>query len=351
MTSDTGSQVVVNGRFLTRRLTGVERHGREILRWFGDGYRVERSARALNGVMGHAWEQFILPLKLNPGSILWSPANTGPLMVRDQALTIHDLSPLEHPEWFRRNFVLWYRLFLPILVKHVRNVFAPSEYVKQKLMRRFGINNVIVTPNGVDRSVFHPGAKQTAHHLPECYVLFVGSIEPRKNLGALFQAWHEIKDDFRETWLIIAGASGHVFRPVELSDRIERVRFLGYIDDESLPGLYADAALFVLPSLDEGFGLPALEALACGTPVIVSNAGALPETVADAGLIFQLGCHSPEGTPGRCEQGEESLSTSMRQCLSDEALRVSLKEKGLARAELFSWQKTADLIWNTLNEI
>jgi glycosyltransferase involved in cell wall biosynthesis len=238
---------------------------------------------------------------------------------------------------------LWYRLFLPILVKRVRQVFTPSEYVKRKIMSRFEVKDVIVTPNGVDRSVFHPGAKQKTHDVPECYVLFVGSIEPRKNLGTLLQAWHAIKDDFKETWLLVAGTGGPVFKPVEFSHKIERVRFLGYVADEALPGLYADATLFVLPSFEEGFGLPALEAMACGTPVIVSNGGALSETVADAGLIFRLRCHS--------EQSEESLSSSMRQCLSDEALRLSFKEKGLARAQSFSWQKTAELIWNTLDEI
>ncbi|HEX9837759.1 MAG TPA: glycosyltransferase family 1 protein [Anaerolineales bacterium] len=372
MTRNAGLQVVVNGRFLTRRVTGVERHGREILRCIGDRYRVERPARALNGVVGHVWEQFILPRNINPRSILWSPANTGPLILRDQALTVHDLSPLEHPEWFRTSFALWYRLFLPILVKRVRQVFTPSEYVKRKIMSRFEIKDVIVTPNGVDRSVFHPGAKQNTHDVPECYVLFVGSIEPRKNLGTLLQAWHEIKDDFKDTWLLIAGTGGRVFRSVELSHTVERVRFLGYVDDETLPGLYADATLFVLPSFEEGFGLPALEAMACGTPVIVSNGGALPETVADAGLIFRLRCHSePFDSPalpgmvrdharGRCASGasvaqgkrrEESLSSSMRQCLSDEALRLSFKEKGLAHAQSFSWQKTAELIWNTLDEI
>jgi glycosyltransferase involved in cell wall biosynthesis len=359
MTREGRSQVVVNGRFLTRRVTGVERHGREILQFLGVRPRVERPALALRGFTGHAWEQVILPRKLNPGSILWSPANTGPLIIREQALTIHDLSPLEHPEWFRSDFALWYRLFLPILVKRVQKVFTPSEYVKRKVMKRFEIDSVIVTPNGVDRSVFHPGAQQNKYDLPDCYILFVGSLEPRKNLKTLLQVWHTIKNDFKDTWLMIAGAGGRVFRPVELSHTIERVRFLGYVDDESLPGLYAGATLLVLPSLDEGFGLPALEAMACGTPVIVSNTGALPETIADAGLIFELGCRSPEGTPGRCEPfdvaqdklHEESLSASLRQGLGDEALRSSLREKGLARAKLFSWQTTAESIWKTLNEI
>jgi glycosyltransferase involved in cell wall biosynthesis len=328
--------IVVNGRFLARRVTGVERYGREILRYFGDHARVEATLQ--QGWRGHAWEQFILPTKLDRHSILWSPANTGPLLIQSQALTLHDLSPLEHPDWFRRSFTTWYRLFIPILARRVRTVFTPSEYVKRKIVRRFGIKNVIVTPNGVDQSLFHPGAKQRRSGLPECYVLFVGSLEPRKNLNLLLSAWNEIKDEFKEMWLIIAGASGNVFRPMHLSHEIERVCFLGYVDDEALAGLYANARLFVLPSQDEGFGLPALEAMASGAPVIISDGGALPEVVGEAGMMFSLS--NPDG-----------LSHTLRECLSDERLRHELKEKGLARAREFSWQATAELVWKHLHEI
>src|SRR5688572_30307777 len=125
--------IVVNGRFLARRVTGVERYGREVLRYIGSRSRVESTRR--QGWMGHAWEQFLLPAKLDRGSLLWSPANTGPLMMQEQVLTIHDLSPLEHPEWFRASFAAWYRLFLPLLAKRVRKVFTPSEYVKQKVTK------------------------------------------------------------------------------------------------------------------------------------------------------------------------------------------------------------------------
>src|SRR5678815_5757471 len=168
MRRDTTSQVVVNGRFLTRRVTGVERYGHEILRYMGSSCRVESTHR--QGWRGHAWEQFMLTTKLNRNSILWSPANTGPLMIRNQVLTIHDLSPLEHPEWYRGSFAGWYRLFLPILAKRVHRVLVPSAYVKQKVMRRFGLENVIVTPNGVNRSFFHPDAIQKKFDLPKCYV-------------------------------------------------------------------------------------------------------------------------------------------------------------------------------------
>lgn len=327
-------EIVVNGRFLSRRITGVERYGREILSYIGSNCRLEKTG--VNGLAGHAWEQFILPLKMNAGSILWSPANTGPLWIQAQALTIHDLSPLEHPEWFKKNFAAWYRLFLPILARRVRVVFTPSDYVKHKVEKQTGIRNVIVTPNGVDVSRFHPQAKQDTFTFPKRYILFVGSLQPRKNLQLLLQAWQTIKDEFKDLSLVVAGGVGPVFEAIKFVAE-ERVRFLGYVADSDLPGLYAHAALSVLPSLDEGFGLPALEAMACGTPVIVSNAGALPEVVGDAGLIFDV-------------SKVDDLIRAIREVLCARNMRLTLQEKGLARAKTYSWRQSAERIWNTLHE-
>lgn len=336
MSRERAFQVVVNGRFLARRVTGVERYGREILRYLGDMPRIESTR--WQGWRGHAWEQFMLPGRLNQDSILWSPANTGPLLVRRQALTVHDLSPLEHPEWFRAGFAAWYRLFLPILVKRVQTVFVPSEYVKQKVIRRFGDRKIILTPNGVDHSRFHPSAKQTRTDLPQEYLLFVGTLEPRKNLGGLLQAWNEIKNDFKEMWLIIAGVSGSVFKTIHVSHEIERICFPGYVDDETLAGLYANASLFVLPSQDEGFGLPALEAMASGTPVLVSDGGALPEVVGEAGMTV-------------CLSDQQALTNALRECLGNTRLRAELREKGLKRAQKYSWQTTAEIVWRSLHEL
>jgi glycosyltransferase involved in cell wall biosynthesis len=190
----------------------------------------------------------------------------------------------------------------------------------------------------VDRSIFHPFAKQSGYDLPQKYVLFVGTLEPRKNLQGLLRAWSEIKDEFNKTYLVIAGSPGTVFEPLRLTAALERVLFLGYVDDANLPGLYAGATAFVLPSIEEGFGLPALEAMACGTPVIVSDGGAMPETVGSSAMIFRL------SDPG-------SLTTALRRCLEDEQMRSDMKEKGLARAEQFKWQTTAEQVWNTLYEI
>jgi glycosyltransferase involved in cell wall biosynthesis len=204
-------------------------------------------------------------------------------------------------------------------------------------MKRFGIQNLIVTPNGVDASHFCPDAQQNTHQLPERFILFVGSLQPRKNLKVLLDAWSEIKNEYAETWLVIAGEMGNVYNKTELSTN-ERVHFLGYVAEENLPGLYAKAMVFVLPSFDEGFGLPALEAMACGTPVIVSDGGALPEVIGNAGLMFQL-------------SNAAGLSNAIRECLENRALSSSLVARGLERVKEFSWQNSAELIWNALNEI
>lgn len=326
-------EIVVNARFLSRPITGVERYGREILSFIGSRCRLEKTR--FNGFTGHLWEQFVLPAKLTANSVLWSPANTGPLCVRNQALTVHDLSPLEHPEWFRKSFARWYALLLPLLIKRVQVIFTPTDYVRQKIVRRFGTERVTTAPNGVNTLCFHPDAKQYIYQLPERFILFVGSLQPRKNLQALWIAWSEIKNEYQNLWLVIAGRHSSIYAKTELAAS-ERVHFLGYIPEEALAGLYAKATLFVLPSLDEGFGLPALEAMACGTPVIVSSGGALPEVVGSAGLIFDL------RQPG-------SLSPMIRSCLEDHALYSSLVARGLEHVQKFSWKNSAELIWNTLN--
>jgi glycosyltransferase involved in cell wall biosynthesis len=210
--------------------------------------------------------------------------------------------------------------------------------VKQKVIRRFGITAVHVTPNGVNHSLFHPDAKQTRFDLPRKYVLFVGTLEPRKNLSRLVQAWDEIRVDFGDVWLVIVGASGNVFKPIHVSREMERVCFLGYVDDETLAGLYAHASLFVLPSQDEGFGLPALEAMASGAPVLVSDGGALPELVGDAGMVF-------------CQSKPNDLKNRLRESLSDAKHGAVFREKGLERAKNFSWLKTTEIVWKNLHDI
>jgi glycosyltransferase involved in cell wall biosynthesis len=331
-------KLAVNGRFLSRPLTGVERYGQEILKRLGPDLRVIRPGRQPRGLGGHAWEQLVLPGQVRPGELLWSPANSGPLAVREQVLTLHDLSPLEHPEWYVPAFAWWYRFFVPRLVRRVRQVVVSSEYMRQKMLRRFSRPGLAVTvaPGGVDCTRFRPDAARPAG-LPAHYVLFVGSLQPRKNLGLLLQAWSQVQSRYPHVWLLVAGAPDAVFSRQVFPSHIERLGWLGYTPEADLPGLYAGAQVYVQPSQEEGFGLTALEALACGAPLIAARAGALPEVAGEAALWFD---------PARASQ----LAERLERCLSDPALRASLAEKGLARAQAFGWERPTEALREVLQQ-
>lgn len=333
--------LVVNGRFLARPVTGVERYAKEILsrlmQHMPGQLRLVPPPAWSHGWRGHFWEQLILPRHLRTKELLWSPANTGPAMVSSQVLTLHDISPLEHPEWFAPAFASWYKLFLPLLVRQARCIMVPSYYVQRKITSFFKLpsGRVIVVPGGVDEEVFYPSDSQPLD-LPASYVLFVGSIQARKNLARLFLAWQLVQSAVPDTWLLVAGAGSQVFRPPTLPE-IQRVKFLGFVPDNFLPGLYANAALFILPSLDEGFGLPVLEAMACGVPVAAANAGALPEVVGDAGLIFD-----PLDIP--------AIASALNRGLVDRALRHTLRQRGFSRTQNFSWHASAEMMRKVIEE-
>jgi len=329
-----------NGRFLSRRMTGVERYGRELVQRLHPNLRVISAPTGQSGFAGHLWEQFSLPGLLRTDEVLWSPANTGPLAVRNQVLSLHDLSALEHPEWYSPLFGAWYRLLIPLLVRRVKRVVVPSRFVRMQLQKRFSLpdSTLSVVPGGVDRRRFWPGSTRLAH-LPERYILFVGSLQPRKNLQALLQAWEALSQDpkaaFQETHLVIAGETESVFRRESFPGPMKRVHWLCYVPESDLPGLYAGADVFVMPSLEEGFGLTILEAMACGTAVIASQAGALPEAAGEAALFFDP-----------AEPGE--LQALLEQVLNDQSLRTALTKKGLHQAANYSWERAAHALWGVI---
>lgn len=327
---------VVNGRFLSRRVTGVERYAGEILRCLGEKPRIVQPRRSLQGAGGHFWEQIVLPAYIHPPERLWSPANTGPLRVTNQVLTLHDLSPLEHPEWFTPAFSLWYRLLTPILARRVQHVVVSSAYMKRKIVLRFALSSqrVRVVPGGVDLNRFRPDL-DLPKGIPARYLLYVGTIQPRKNLSVLIRAWNQVSHLFPDTWLLLAGGADRNLSQAVFDKPLDRVHFLGYVQDTDLAGLYAGAQVSVLPSLEEGFGLPVLEAMACGTPVIASNAGSLPELIGDAGILFDP--NSPT-----------ELAIQLERFLGNEDVRHAYAEKGLRRVKDFSWQASAMKIQEVL---
>ncbi len=332
-------EIIVNGRFDGRRLTGVERYASEVIRRMGENVKVVKPGRLTTGFRGHAWEQLMLPRALRDEQLLWSPANTGPLVVTKQVVTIHDLSVLDHPEWFAPRFRAWYMLLLPRLARTARVVLTVSEHSRRSILHRFQLpdEKVVAIPNGVNLEKFHPvdpAEVRGRYGLRQPYVLFVGSLEPRKNLDRLLQSWM-LLSEFRDVELVIVGSGGSIFRPVSIPTYIRRTRFLGYVPDEDLPGIYSGATLFIMPSLFEGFGLSILEAMACGAPVITSYAGAMPEVAGNAAIQVD-------------PTSAEAMAEAMRTLLLDETLRAGLKKKGLDRACRFSWERSARQILDVL---
>ena len=337
--SDLAPNICVGTRILAMRTTGVQRYLRELLARLPEVARVAPS-KPLSGLHAHAWEQFRLPTQLH-GRLLWSPSNTGPLVVRNQVVTIHDVVPLDHPEWLNERFAKWYRFLVPRLARRVRHVIVVSEFTRQRLAAWTGVDErkISVVYNGVDTRFVPQAAEAVAAtrcklQLPDGrYVLSVSSLEPRKNLGRLLLAWERLVPELpSDVWLVIAGAKGKrlVFADVpELKHLPERVYLPGYVHDEDLAQLYAGASAFVYPSVYEGFGLPPLEAMACGAPVVVGNCTSLPEVVGEAALTVN-------------PYDVNALAQGLLDVVTQPELAARLRAAGPLRARQFTWDKAAE---------
>lgn len=330
----------VNLRTLGYRITGVQRYLLGLLPYMPAELGSVKPSHALQGMQGHLWEQLYLPTQLQR-RLLWSPGNTGPLGVSRQVLTVHDAASLDHPEWFEQKFALWYGALLPRLVRKVRAIITVSHFSRERIVRLTGVapERVQVILNGVDRRFRPVGPEIVKQVITELglnrpYILFVGSLEPRKNLRILLEAWR--LGGFDGATLAVVGASGHLFARLQFDSIPDGVRLLGSVEDEVLPALYSGATGFVYPSLYEGFGMPPLEAMACGCPVIVSNISAHREICGGAAMYFDPFI-------------PEDISTNLEWLLRlDGASRASLVEQGLRRADLYNWPAAASETWRIL---
>lgn len=333
----------INGRYLAQRVTGQQRYARELVSRFSDNCDVIQPAAAAKGPPGHLWEQFVLPLRKGQG-LLWSPSTTGPLAIRKQVVTVHDCAFFDQAECFSRSFAAWYQQLVPPLVRRVRRVITVSEFSRERIVAhcRVPADRVAVVYSGVDQR-FAPQAGEmlaaTRHKLslPERYVLCVGSLEPRKNLRRLLAAWRIAQPSLEGVSLVLVGAKSHVFRDAGLAEPPPAVQLAGYVGDDLLPAVYAGAELFVYPSIYEGFGLPVLEAMACGTPVVCSNVTALPEVAGGAALLVDP--YAPE-----------AIADAILQMARDTALQARLRAAGFARAAAFRWEDAAAATWRLLEE-
>lgn len=340
--------VAVNGRILQYKLTGVQRYLLELLDRFESRVKVIQPEVSASGVKGHGWEQFVLPFRLR-GQLLFSPSNTGPLLYDRQVVTVHDVVPLEHPEWLNASFAAWYSHLTPKLVHRARHIITISEFTKGRIVERTGImeNKISVILNGVDAR-FRPHGEEDIQHMISSlalpsrhYILSLGSLEPRKNLERLLKSWVSVNKRVPEdVWLVVAGGKGshQVFGDVNLNRNLPRVHFTGHVPDNYLPALYAGALAFAYLSFYEGFGLPPLEAMASGTPVLTGNKTAIPEVVADAGIMVD-------------PHDDEAISDALLRLVASSSLRDDLRRRGLARAGKFSWDVAAEQTWNVLERV
>ena len=289
-------------------------------------------------------EQWLLPLELARFrlDLLHSTDFIGPLYsTSPTVITVHDLAFLHWPHFLTKDSAAYYSQ-IDRAVRHARHIIVPSESTKQDLIGQLGVPHAkvsVIYEAADERFTPLPLAPtreevRRKYGLPASFVLFVGTIEPRKNVDGLLRAFHHLRSRYGmvDTGLAIAGGRGWLTNEVEdlirELDLGKSTYLLGRVADEDLHKLYVAARMHVHPAHYEGFGLPPLEALACGTPTVVSNVSSLPEVVNDAALLVN---------PGNWEE----IAVAMYRLLTDDDLHLELRTKGLQRAQCFSWHQAA----------
>jgi len=272
-----------------------------------------------------------------------------PLAHTRSVFTLHDLTVLKFPAahtQLNRCFLRW---MLPRFLQAADAVIADSHCTKQDALQlyRLSADRVHVVHLGVDarfKPIEAASARrvQEGYQLPERFILAVSTIEPRKNLIVLLEAYQALRQRQPDIQLVMAGKRGWhsepFFERLQALGLTDKVRLLGFVPDGDLPALYSLAEIFAFPSLYEGFGLPVLEAMACGTPVICSNTSSLPEVAGEAALQI-----APADVP--------AWAQALEQIASNSALRASLRERGLKQAARFTWENTARQTYALYQEV
>jgi len=285
---------------------------------------------------------FPLELRRHPADALHVQFTAPPFVPCPVIATIHDLTFEHLPETFKRRSWMQLRLTVRRTARTAAHIITPSEFTRRDLIETYHVapERISVTPYAA-ASHFRPAPVEAVAEVKRRYgiggdyLLAVGSIQPRKNLVRLIRAYSDLRrtrSQAKLPRLVLVGKRawlyGETLRAVEQSGVASEVIFTGYVPEHDLPALYTGALCFVYPSYFEGFGLPPLEAMACGVPVIAGDRTSLPEVVGDAGLLVN-------------PFDEDAIGAGLARLIDDEVLRADLRTRGQARAALFNWRETA----------
>ncbi len=294
------------------------------------------------------WTQFALPIKLTFGkkpNVFFSMGHYGPRFSKvPYVVTIHDLSYLYFPELFNKNDLYQLTNWSKYSINNSKHIIAVSKKTKEDILKNYKIPSakVSVTYEGYDENRFKPQSKaaidkvKAKYKIERDYVIFVGTLQPRKNIGGLIKAFDQLirdqRPENRDLKLIVVGKKGwlyeSIFQIVKDLKLQNKVIFTDFAPDSDIPALISGARCYVLPSLWEGFGIPVIEAQACGVPTIVSNVSSLPEVVGDSAILID-----PNST--------KSIAIAIEKVLVSEKTRTDLVAKGFKNIKRFSWQKCA----------
>ena len=305
---------------------------------------VRTSITAAQPLLNILWHGFVLPFLLIRDNIdvLYLPWHSAALLIKTRPVvfTIHDLTEYRLPGHYSGLRMIYRKCMLPLSSRLVDKIVAVSEYTRSDIVKFLGVQpaKIEVVPNGVSprRETDTGGSVRLKENysVARPYILYVGQIQhPNKNLLRLLAAFKKIRPSLPPGFKLVLAGRDHLSAGVvhEAARRLkikDDVVFTGYVSDDDLPCLYRSAELFVYPSLFEGFGIPPLEAMAYGCPVIASRAGALPEVVGDAGVLVDPADH-------------QALADVMIRVLNDPPQRAEMVRRGLKQAERFSWKDSA----------
>lgn len=256
---------------------------------------------------------------------------------------VHDMAYKAHPETVRKKTRTLLNIALRKSCKRADKIITISEFSKKEIIKYMGIEEkkIVVMPIGVDTSVYHPNYTEKdvnnikeKYNIKAEYFLYLGTLEPRKNIEKLISAYAQLKSEISDIpILVLAGKKGWmydgIFETVQKLHMKDSILFTGYVDEEDAPILIKGARIFLFPSLYEGFGMPPLEAMACGTPVVVSNVSSLPEVVGDAGILVD-------------PMSIEGIKEGMKILNNGEGLRKKFSKMGLERAKEYTWEKSTE---------